>query len=80
MYFGFIWYIIYIDGQDQTFLSKGKQFCGSPAWSPDDSRIAFVKNDNNIGGTYDIYSIKADGSNEIRLTDQNDNFSPKYFF
>lgn len=72
-------YVIDIDGQNQKFLSKGKQFCGSPAWSPDDSRIAFVKNDNNIGGTYDIYTIKADGSNELKLTSQNDNFSPQYF-
>lgn len=72
-------YIIDLNRQNQTFLSKGKQFCGSPAWSSDDSRIAFVKNDNNVGGTYDIYSIKTDGSNEIRLTNQNDNFSPIYF-
>jgi TolB protein len=72
-------YIIDIDGQNQKFLSKGKQFCGSPAWSPDDSRIAFVKNDNTVGGNNEIYSIKADGSNEIRLTNQNDNFSPQYF-
>jgi len=72
-------YIIDIDGQNQKFLSKGKQFCGSPDWSSDDSRIVFVKNDNNAGGTYDIYSIKIDGSNEIKLTNQNDNFSPQYF-
>lgn len=72
-------YIIDKDGQNQKLLSKGKQFCGSPVWSPDDSRIAFVKNDNNVGGTYDIYSIKVDGSNEIKLTNQNDNFSPQYF-
>lgn len=72
-------YIIDKDGQNQKLLSKGKQFCGSPVWSPDDSRIAFVKNDNNVGGTYDIYSIKIDGSNEIKLTNQNDNFSPQYF-
>lgn len=72
-------YIIDIDGQNQKLLSKGKQFCSSPAWSPDDSRIAFVKNDNSAGGTLDIFSIKTDGSNEIKLTDQNDNFSPRYF-
>jgi TolB protein len=72
-------YVIDTDGQNLKFLSKGKQFCGSPAWSPDDSRIAFVKNDNNAGGNNDIYSIKTDGSNEIRLTNQNDNFSPQYF-
>ena len=67
-----------MDGQNLKLLSKGKQFCGSPAWSFDDSRIAFVKNDNNVGGTYDIYSINVDGSNEIKLTNQNDNFSPQY--
>lgn len=72
-------YIIDSDGQNQKFLSKGKQFCGSPAWSPDDSRIAFVKNDNNVSGTNDIYSIKIDGSDEIKLTNQNDNFCPQYF-
>jgi len=72
-------YVIDIDGQNEKFLSKGKQFCGSPAWSPDDSKIAFVKNDNNVGGNYDIYSINADGSNEIKLTNQNNNFSPQYF-
>lgn len=72
-------YIIDIDVQNQMFLSKGKQFCGSPAWSPDDSKLAFVKNDNNAGGNYDIYSIKADGTNEIKLTNQNNNFSPQYF-
>jgi Tol biopolymer transport system component len=67
-----------LDGQNQKILSKGKQFCGSPNWSPDDSKLTFVKNDNNVGGTYDIYSIKVDGSNEIKLTNQNDNFSPQY--
>jgi TolB protein len=71
-------YIIDLDGQNQKILSKGKQFCGSPNWSPDDSKLTFVKNDNNVGGTYDIYSIKVDGSNEIKLTNQNDNFSPQY--
>lgn len=72
-------YIIDINGQNQKFLSKGKQFCGSPTWSPDDSRITFVKNENNVGGTYDIYSIGVDGTNEIKLTTQNNNFSPQYF-
>ncbi len=72
-------YIVDLDGENQKFLSNGKQFCGSPAWSPDDNRIAFVKNDNNVGGNYDIYSINVDGSNEIRLTNENDNFAPQYF-
>lgn len=77
--FNYNLYIIDIDGQNLKFLSKGKQFCGSPAWSPDDSRIVFVKNDNNVGGMDNIYSIKVDGSNEMKLTTQNSNFSPHYF-
>ncbi len=72
-------YIIDIDGQNEKFLSKGKLFCGSPSWSPDDSKIVFVKNDNAIGGTYDIYSIKTDGTDELKLTNQNNNYSPHYF-
>jgi TolB protein len=71
-------YIIDADGQNPKLLSKAKQYCGSPAWSPDDSRIVFVKNDNTVGGTSDIYSIKADGSDEIRLTSHQDNYSPQY--
>ena len=71
--------IIDIDGQNEKILAKAHQFCGSPAWSPDDSRIAFVKNDDVTGGTYDIYSIKTDGTDEIKLTNQSNNFSPQYF-
>lgn len=72
-------YVIDINGQNETLLSRGKQFCGTPAWSPDDNKVVFVKNNNTAGGTFDIYSINADGSNEIRLTNQNDNYSPQYF-
>ena len=72
-------YMIGKDGQNLKLLSKGKQSCGSPVWSSDDSKITFVKNDNDVGGNVDIYSIQVDGSNEIKLTNQNDNFSPQYF-
>jgi TolB protein len=74
----YILYVIDKDGQNQKLLSKAEHFCGSPVWSPDDSRIAFVKHDDHVNGRNHIYSIKSDGSNEMRLTDQNDNFSPQY--
>ena len=77
--FDYCLYVVDTDGQHRKLLSKAKQFCGSPAWSPDDSRIAFVKNDSDVSGSYDIYSVNADGSNEIKLTNQNDNYSPRYF-
>lgn len=76
--FNYNLYIIDIDGQNQTFLSKGKQYCGSPAWSPDDNKISFVKNDNSVGGNHDIYSINIDGTNEVKLTNRDANFSPQY--
>lgn len=77
--FSYILYVIDLDGHNQTLLARAKYYCGSPAWSPDDSRIAFVKNDKGVGGTVDIYSIKSDGTDEIRLTTENGNYSPQYF-
>ena len=71
-------YVVDKDGQNLKLLSKGKQYCGSPSWSPDDNLIAFVKNDNDTEGNYDIYTIKPDGTSEIKLTNQNDNFSPQF--
>ena len=76
--FNYNLYVMDLDGQNQMLLSRAKYFCGSPAWSPDDSRIAFVKNDKGVGGTTDIYSIKSDGTEEIRLTTENANYSPQY--
>jgi TolB protein len=38
----------------------------SPAWSPDGTRIAFVR---WIGDAPDIFAVGADGSNLVRLTD-----------
>ena len=71
-------YIIDKDGQNKTLLSSSKYYCGSPTWSPDDSRIAFVKNDKGDGETNDIFSIKEDGTDEVRLTIENSNYSPQY--
>lgn len=72
-------YVIDIDGTNQRLLTTSKQFYGSPAWSPDDSRIAFAKSDDPSSDTPDIYSINEDGSDELRLTTQNYNYSPQYF-
>jgi Tol biopolymer transport system component len=38
---------------------------GSPTWSPDGRRIAF---DSNRQGNYEIYTMKTDGSDQLRLT------------
>jgi len=38
-----------------------------PAWSPDGKRIAFQ---SDRDGNYEIYTVNADGSDPVRLTDQ----------
>jgi len=56
-------YVMNADGSDVTSLAQGEQ----PTWSPDGSRIAFA----DVRGSQkeDIYMINADGSHEVRLTD-----------
>ena len=52
------------DGTDYTVLTRGLDF--HPSWSPDGSRIAFSRVEN-----YDqLYTMKADGSNQVRLTNE----------
>ncbi len=71
-------YVIDTDGQNEKLLAKAKQFCGSPSWSPDDRKIIFVKNDDLTSYDNHIYTIDVNGGNELKLTNQENNFSPKY--
>lgn len=71
-------YVIDIDGQNLKLLDKARQTCSNPVWSPDDSKITYVRNDIGAAGNFDIYSINIDGTNRIQLTNQNDNYSPRY--
>jgi Tol biopolymer transport system component len=54
------------DGMDITSTSSEVQtFDGAPMWSPDGTRIVFNSNDPD---NYEIWSMKADGSDRKRLT------------
>ena len=52
---------------------------GSPAWSPDGGRIAYVSDE---AGSYDIWTVRSDGSDPRRVTnaadfqDSNPQWSP----
>lgn len=53
-----------------------------PAWSPDGTRIVFVRDLNPVRGKldYDLFTIAADGTDERRLTDSRgvDDFQPNW--
>jgi Tol biopolymer transport system component len=67
-----------------THLTAAKAHCVRPAWSPDGTKIAYTSaraldgSDNtNPGGVFivtNVWSINADGTNDIPLTDDNSIF------
>jgi len=61
-------YTIKPDGTDVKSTSNDAQTLdGSPSWSYDGSRIVFG---SNASDDYEIWSMKADGSDRIKLTDR----------
>ena len=60
-----VW-IMNADGSDLVNLTQG-QYCASPAWSPDGTKIAYI----DIGADYsgsDVWVVDADGGNLQQLT------------
>ncbi|TDO91990.1 TolB protein [Halanaerobium saccharolyticum] len=60
---GQIWTINAENDASSTKLTEEATF--DPAWSPDSSKIAFVK---NVSGNKEIFIMDADGTNQLRLT------------
>jgi TolB protein len=63
-------FVVDSDGSNLRQLTYGR-YDISPTWSPDSQYIAFISNrldDSNITEHFAIYTIKADGTNEKRLT------------
>ena len=67
-------YVMNADGSNPTALTN-TGLNGTPAWSPDDAKIAFASSGD---GNLDVYVMNADGSDQKRLTfDTGDDFSPR---
>jgi Tol biopolymer transport system component len=58
-------YVMDADGGNPTRLTNDPAADGSPAWSPDATKITF---DSTRTGGGDIYTMNADGTNVVRLT------------
>jgi hypothetical protein len=58
-------YVVDVDGEHPTRLTRAPGDDASPAWSPDGTRIAFV---SHRDGNAEIYVMAADGSDPTRIT------------
>jgi len=74
--------VMNVDGSNRINLTNNSDLDLNPVWSPDGTRIAFVSTRDFPGITgdvtrgFEIYVMNADGSNQVRLT--NNTFSDSH--
>jgi len=77
-------YVINANGSNLTQLTvgSGNEFYpafngpnGTPVWSPDGTQLVFISGRH---GRPDVYSMNADGSNQMQLTSEGESRGPSY--
>jgi len=63
-------YMMKIDGKDLKKITQNSYWDLYPAWSPDDTKIAFL---SKRGKDLDIYLMDTEGANDKKLYDSGDN-------
>jgi Tol biopolymer transport system component len=71
-------HVVNPDGTGDTRLTSNQANNVWLAWSPDGRRIAFVSDGDGFDTSYDVYTIKADGSERTRLTSTGGASSPAW--
>lgn len=65
-------YTMNADGSNQTRITFSEEGEDNPAWSPDGSRLFFARTVPGIGFSFfSIFSMKPDGTDVVRLTNNN---------
>ncbi len=72
-------YVMNADGSDQLKLTDGNDLDYLPDFSPSGDLVVFQSRKERPGIAHDIYTIRLDGTNRTRLTDEKNGYtSPKW--
>jgi hypothetical protein len=73
-------YVMNVDGSGIHRITNDPMAEFQPIWSPDGTRIAFVRQTDATSSATGVFVMDADGSNrmEVAVTDEGSNFSPSW--
>src|SRR5205809_192636 len=71
-------YTMEADGSNVQRLTNNPGFDLSPKWSPDGTKIAFLRLDDYFDGPINIYVMNADGTNQTRLSNSGLDFDSRW--
>lgn len=61
-------FLMNLDGSQLQNLTLSPQIESSPSWSPDGQSLVFARRENNSSAQDDLYTIRVDGTNLTKIT------------